>query len=174
MDVIPQSKQYADFITVTCLEWIPLLEEDRFKDIIVNSLSFLSEKKRVTIYSFVIMCNHFHLIWQMLGNHEREAVQRDFLKYTTQQILKILLKEKSPFLDKLLVRAKDRKYQIWERNSLSVPLWSSQVIHQKLEYIHYNPVSAELCKYPDEYKYSSARFYYRQDRQWKFLVHCDG
>jgi len=174
MDVIPQSKQYADFITVTCLEWIPLLEEDRFKDIIVNSLSFLSEKKRVTIYSFVIMCNHFHLIWQMLGNHEREAVQRDFLKYTTQQILKILLKEKSPFLDKLLVRAKDRKYQIWERNSLSVPLWSGQVIHQKLEYIHYNPVSAELCKYPDEYKYSSARFYYRQDRQWKFLVHCDG
>ena len=174
MDVIPQSKQYADFITVTCLEWIPLLEEDRFKDIIVNSLSFLSEKKRVTIYSFVIMCNHFHLIWQMLGNHEREAVQRDFLKYTTQQILKILLKEKSPFLDKLLVRAKDRKYQIWERNSLSVPLWSGQVIHQKLEYIHYNPVSAELYKYNDEYKYSSARFYYRQDRQWKFLVHCDG
>ena len=110
----------------------------------------------------------------MLGNHKREAVQRDFLKYTAQQILKILLEEKSPFLDKLLVRAKDRKYQIWERNSLSIPLWSGQVIHQKLEYIHYNPVSAELCNYPDEYKYSSARFYYRQDRQWKFLVHCDG
>jgi len=174
MDVIPQSKQYADFSTVTCLEWIPLLEEDRFKDIIVNSLSFLSENKRVTVYSFVIMRDHFHLIWQMLGNHEREAVQRDFLKYTAQQILKILLKEKSPFLNKLLVRAKDRKYQFWERNSLSIPLWSGQVIHQKLEYIHYNPVSAELCNYPDEYKYSSAGFYYRQDRQWKFLVHCDG
>lgn len=174
MDVIPQSKQYADFITVTCLEWTPLLEEDRFKDIVVNSLSFLSEKKRVTVYSFVIMRNHFHLIWQMLGNHKREAVQRDFLKYTAQQILKILLKEKSPFLDKLLVHAKDRKYQIWERNSLSIPLWSGEVIYQKLEYIHYNPVSADLCNYPDEYKYSSAKFYYRQDRQWKFLVHCDG
>ena len=124
MDVIPQSRQYADFITVTCLEWTPLFEEDRFKDIVVNSLSFLREKKRVTVYSFVIMCNHFHLIWQMLGNHKREAVQRDFLKYTAQQILKILLEEKSPFLDKLLVRAKDRKYQIWERNSLSIPLWS--------------------------------------------------
>ena len=148
MDVIPQSKQYADFITVTCLEWTPLLEEDRFKDIIVNSLSFLSENKRVTVYSFVIMCNHFHLIWQMLGNHKREAVQRDFLKYTAQQILKILLEEKSPFLDKLLVRAKDRKYQIWERNSLSIPLWSGQVIHQKLEYIHYNPVSANCAIIP--------------------------
>ena len=58
----------------------------------------------------------------MLGDHKREAVQRDFLKYIAKQILKILIKEKSPFLDKLLVRAKDRKYQIWERKSLSIPL----------------------------------------------------
>src|SRR5687767_270245 len=112
MEAIPQAKQYAEFITVTCLEWTPLLQDDRFKDIIMNSLYFLSEKKKVTVYSFVIMCNHFHLIWQMLGNNKREAVQRDFLKYTAQQILKILHKEKSPFLEKLLVHAKDRKYQI--------------------------------------------------------------
>ena len=117
------------------------------------------------------MNNHFHLIWQMLGNHTREAIQRDFLKFTAQQILKILLKEKSPMLKKLLVHAKDRKYQIWERNSLSIPLWSGQVIWQKLEYIHYNPVRAGLCNYPEEYKYSSASFYYQQDRYWKFLIH---
>jgi len=174
MDAIPQSKEYADFITVTCLEWIPLLQENRFKDIIMNSLSFLSENQKVTVYSFVIMCTHIHLVWQMLGDHKREAVQRDFLKYTAQQILKILFKEKSPFLEKLLVNAKDRKYQIWERNSLSIPLWSGQVIWQKIEYIHYNPVHAGLCKYPEEYKYSSAKFYYRKDQYWKFLVHCDG
>ena len=35
-----QAKQYADFTTVTCLEWKHVLQEDRFKDIIVESLSF--------------------------------------------------------------------------------------------------------------------------------------
>ena len=174
MNQITYAKQYADFITVTCLEWISLLEEDRFKDIIMRSLSFLSEKRKVTIYGFVIMSNHFHLIWQMLGNHKREAVQRDFLKYTAQQILNILLQEKSLHLPKLLVKAKDRKYQIWERNSLSIPLWSESVIWQKLEYMHYNPVRAGLCKYPENYKYSSAGFYYKGERNWDFLVHCDG
>jgi len=89
---IIQAKQFAEFITVTCLEWTPLLEEDRFKDIILKSLSFLSSKKKVTIYSFVIMSNHFHLIWQILGDHRRDAIQRDFLKFTAQQILKIFLK----------------------------------------------------------------------------------
>jgi len=59
------SKQYADFLTVTCLEWKPVLDEDRFKNIIIESLSFLS-KNRVDIYAFVIMSNHFHLIWQII------------------------------------------------------------------------------------------------------------
>jgi REP element-mobilizing transposase RayT len=48
----------------------------------MNSLHFLTEKKKVTVSQFVFMCNHFHFIWQMLGNNERAAVQRDFLKYT--------------------------------------------------------------------------------------------
>jgi putative transposase len=172
------AKQYAEFITITCLDWIPILEDERFKDIIMQSLSFLSEKRKITVYSFVPiaigMSNHLHLVWQILGDNTREDVQRDFLKYTEQQILKILQREKSSLLDKIVVHAKDRKYQIWERNSLSIPIWSDKVIRQKVEYIHYNPVRAGLCKFPEDYKYSSAGFYYKQDRYWSFLVHCDG
>ena len=110
----------------------------------------------------------------MLGDHKREDVQRDFLKYTSQQILKILRNEKSVVLDELLVQSIDRKYQIWERNPLSISLWSGKVMDQKLEYIHYNPVKAGLCKYPSEYVYSSAGFYYDSDKRWSFLIHCDG
>ena len=168
------AKQYADFITVTCLEWKHVLQEDKFKNIITDGLSFLSKAKRVDIYAFVIMSNHFHLIWQMLGDYKREGVQRAFLKYTSQQILKVLRNEQSVIQQALLVKSKDRKYQVWERNPLSIPLWSGPVIEQKLEYIHYNPVKAGLCKYPWEYTYSSAGFYYNFDTRWSFLKHCDG
>ena len=37
------SREHAEFITVTCLEWKHLLKEERFKDIIIDSLSFLSK-----------------------------------------------------------------------------------------------------------------------------------
>jgi len=168
------SKQYADFFTVTCLAWKPILADDIFNDIITGSLSFLSKASRANIYAFVIMSNHFHLIWQMVGDSKREDVQRDFLKYTSQQILKILRNEKSVVQEELLVVSKDRKFQIWERNPLSIPLCSGQVIDQKLEYIHYNPVRAGLCKYPWDYIYSSAGFYYNSDMRWEFLKHCDG
>ena len=142
MEDVVYSSRNADFITITCLEWKPLLEQDRFKDIIIESMTFLSKAERVNIYAFVIMPNHLHLIWQIMGEHKREDVQRDFLKYTAQQMLKVLRNEKSQLQGELLVHAKDRKFQIWERNSLSIPLWSDKVMWQKLEYIHYNPVKA--------------------------------
>jgi hypothetical protein len=62
-------------------------------------------------------------------------------------------------LSGLEVNAKDRKYQIWERNSLSVDLWSENVMMEKIRYMHENPVRAGLCSYSDEYKYSSALLY---------------
>jgi len=167
-------KEHAEFITVTCLERKHILNEDRFKDIIIDSLSFLGRTKRVCIYGFVIMSNHFHLIWQMVDDHIREEVQRDFLKYTGQQILKQLRNEKSEMLKELLVQTKDRKYQVWNRNSLGIPLWSPSVFNQKLEYIHNNPIKARLYKYPEDYKYSSADFYDKNEKDWGFLVHHEG
>ena len=62
------------------------------------------------------------------------------------------------------VNAKDREYQFWERNALSVELKTMEMFKQKLEYIHYNPVMAGLCNLPEEYKYSTARFYEKGDK----------
>ena len=74
-------------------------------------------------------------------------------------------------LSQFLVNAKDRKYQFWERNPLSVDLLSEKVIVEKLKYIHENPVRAGFCSYPEEYKYSSAALYKTGIDNWKFLTH---
>ncbi|MBL7872615.1 MAG: hypothetical protein JNM78_13445 [Cyclobacteriaceae bacterium] len=39
------------------------------------------------------------MIWQVIGDHKKEAVQRDFLRFTAQQILKNLRNTNSPLLD---------------------------------------------------------------------------
>lgn len=168
------AREHPEFITITCLNWIPVIIENRFKEIIVESLTFLKTAGRIEVYGFVIMSNHLHMIWQMLDEHKREDVQWDFLKFTAQQILKHLRNEKSILQGDLLVQAKDRKYQVWERNSLSIPVWSRNVLLQKLDYIHNNPVKAGICKYPEEYKYSSAGFYLRNEKHWSFLTHYEG
>ncbi|GAB4128239.1 MAG: hypothetical protein OHK0045_15290 [Raineya sp.] len=42
----------------------------------------------------------------------------------------------------------------WERNPLSIELRSQEAFQQKLNYIHNNPLKANTCVLPEEYKYS--------------------
>jgi putative transposase len=163
--------EYPNFFTATNLHWQRLLQPEKYKNIIVNSLRFLVEDNRIRLYAFVIMSNHIHLIWQMLANIDPVDVQRDFLKYTAQRIKKDLQLNHPGVLDRFRVSAADREYQFWERNPLSIELRTHKVFRQKLDYIHRNPVRAGLCKLPEEYKYSSALFYETGIDNWGFLTH---
>jgi REP element-mobilizing transposase RayT len=84
-----------------------LLKPDKYKDIIIQSLQFLVKEKRIELNAFAIMSNHIHLIWQIQSGHEREAVQRDFLKFVSQTIKRDLEKNHPLVLEKFYVGSKD-------------------------------------------------------------------
>ena len=162
------------FFTATINSWKPLLIEDKYKMIILESLSFLVNQVRCKVYAFVIMPNHIHLLWQMQGKYQKEDVQRDFLKYTGQTIKLDLSRNDPNNLRQYFVGKKDRAYQIWQRNSLSVKMFSKEVMEQKLDYIHNNPVQGKwmLAQSPLGYKYSSVRFYEEgNEDEYEFLSH---
>jgi REP element-mobilizing transposase RayT len=166
-------ENHIQFFTATILEWKHLLKKDEYKLIIVNSLRKLAELGRIKVYGFVIMPNHIHLIWHISDLIKAEDLQRDFLKFTAQQIRFDLKKNHPDVLAKFQVNAKDREYQFWERNSLSVNIYSREVLIQKLDYIHNNPVQEKwhLCLHSEDYKYSSARYYICNVKEWEFLTH---
>ena len=130
--IITESPQ---FFTATILEWKKLLKPEKYKDIITSSLQFLVDNNRTKVNAFVIMDNHIHLIWQMMADIKPEAVQRDFMKFTAQKIKQDLIKNHPAVLAHFKVNAKDREYQFWERNALSVELNTLEMLKQKLEYI---------------------------------------
>jgi REP element-mobilizing transposase RayT len=165
----------AQFFTATILNWEHLLIKDQYKEVVTDSLRFLSVNKRAAIHAFVIMPNHIHLIWTIDEKHKRENVQRDFLKFTSQRIKADLVKHDPVHLERFRVNAKDRKYQIWERNPLSIDIYSEKVMEQKLNYLHENPVQYKwkLSELAEDYKYSSASFYETGKDTWGFLVHYD-
>ena len=157
------------YFTATILDWKHLLKPDKYKNIILDSLYFLVTNERIYLYGFVITNNHIHVLWHILHPHVLQNVQRDFLKYTAQQIRFDLMAHHPKVLEMFKVNAKDRMYQFWERNPLSVPIWSEDVLLQKLHYIHENPVRADLCERAEDYFYSSARFYMENDNSFSFL-----
>ena len=49
------------FWTATINQWQYLLQHDRYKNVIIDSLKYLSEKGKIDVFAFVIMPNHVHL-----------------------------------------------------------------------------------------------------------------
>lgn len=47
----------------------------------------------------------------------------------------------------------------WRHDNKPIELWSNEVIQQKIEYIHNNPVEEGFVFRPEDYKYSSASDY---------------
>lgn len=159
-----------EFFTATCLYWQFLLAPDGHKQIIVDSLKFLVDDNRIWLYSFVIMPNHIHFMWRKKEAWTKKNIQQMFLKYTAQQIKFRLKENNDPELENYRSTQKDREYQFWERRAWKARLYTRKVAEQKLNYIHYNPVKAGLCEKPEDYKYSSSKYYVLRQDEWGFIT----
>jgi putative transposase len=76
------------FWTATIHKWHHLLEDDTVKQIIINSLKVLSDRNIITVYAFVIMPNHIHLIWQQIAKNGKETPKGSFMKFTAHEFRK--------------------------------------------------------------------------------------
>ena len=162
------------FFTATVLEWKKLLKPDKYKDIIISTLKFLVDNRRIKLFAFVLMPNHIHLVWYIYPEQTPNLTQGSLLRYTAQKIKYDLVANHPLVLEKFLVQSKDRQYQIWERNPLSVEIYSDSTMQQKLDYIHYNPLQPKwkLAETAIDYYYSSARFYENGDDDFGMLTNC--
>ena len=167
--------RYLDlyFTTATIKGWKHLLKPDKYKQIITDSFEFLVKEKSVSVYGFVIMPNHFHWIWQMQGTTTLSHVQLRLMKFVAQHIKFDLIAHHPAVLEHFKVRRNDRQYQFFKEKPLSIALYRDEIVWQKLEYIHWNPVQPtwRLVRSPEEYLYSSAAFYTGQADSWPFLTH---
>ncbi|PWK78675.1 hypothetical protein LX99_01123 [Mucilaginibacter oryzae] len=154
--------QGIEFFTATCLNWQPLLHSDKYKNIVIDSLNFLVKNNRIWLYGYVIMPNHIHILWCKQPDWLNKNVQQHFSKFTAQQ-LKFSMINDSRSLENYKSSQNDREYQFWERRPYKATMYNRIVLEQKLDYIHNNPVKAELCQLPEEYLHSSASYYIKNE-----------
>ena len=157
------------FWTATIHKWYQLLKADNNKKIIIDSLKYLSDGGYITVYAFVIMPNHIHLIWELNKLNGKETPKGSFLKYTAHKLLNQLKKEGKSEMFKVM--ESNKTHEIWQRDALGIEIFTRSVAIQKLEYIHANPVKGKwkLAKDDLDYYFSSARFYETGIDEFGFL-----
>ena len=161
------------FYTATILQWKKLLKSEKIKIIVIESLQYLVKENRVVLYGYVIMDNHIHLLWGPTKLYSLKHTQFCFMKFTAQKIKRFLEINNQNYLHKFRVNSKDRTYQFWQRNPLCVDLYDYNIMVEKLNYIHANPLKANFCKEIVDYRFSSAKFYKELGDEFNFLTRLD-
>ena len=161
------------FWTDTVKDWKQLLKQDKYKQVIVDILKELVEKKKILVYGFVIMPNHLHLLWEMLNKNGKEMPYASFNKATAHLITNDLKENHPLVLNHFKVKESEREHRIWRRNPLGIWMDDKKKFEQKLNYIHFNPLQEKwnLSQYPEDYKWSSASFYETGVDPFGFLTH---
>jgi len=159
------------FYTDTIPNFRHLLKDDHLKQIVISSLQYLVNKHLITLYGFVIMPNHIHLLWYINSMNGKESAAGSFAKYTAHKFKEYLLVNGS--LEPYKSDKDDRTYQFWKRDPLAIEITTEKIFLSKLDYIHNNPVREKwrLCQYPEEYRWSSARFYLDGKDEFSLLTH---
>ncbi len=161
------------FFTATINSWKPLLKEDEIKNIVVDSMQWHCDQQRALIHGFVIMPNHIHIVWTSTLKAEHWQNGTSLLKNTGHEFKKYLKQNNPNQLLQFQSTQADRAYHFWERRPRSIEILNRDIAWQKLSYMHRNPIQDKwkLCQYPEDYKYSSAGFYHKEDKSFSFLTH---
>ena len=157
------------FISFTCLRWISLFEIANTYQSIYKWFDHLNGNNS-SIIGYVIMPNHLHLLAHLptslktvnktVGNAKR-LLAYDIIKNLELQKQEDLLQQLYDAV-KPNERKKGQRYKVFQESFDAKLCPSIEIVWQKLNYIHYNPVRGRwnLAQDFTLYPHSSAGHYY--------------
>lgn len=164
---------YLYFITASTVGWKPLFSKSEYAKIVLDSLAWLRQEKRMALYAFVLLSTHLHAILLPLDRSIGELLQ-NFGSFTAHKILHKLREEKQKdLLDFFHTHRRESslEHSIWQ-DIQAKNIYTEDFLLQKMEYIHQNPVAnvLDLGKDRAEHLYSSACFY---DKNQQPIIEID-
>lgn len=154
-------ENHPHFLTCTIVGWLPVFTRPETVDVVLNSWRFLQREREFLILGYVILENHLHLIARA---PDLAKAMKDFKSFTARQIIELLEHRAASVLLKQLHFHKlphktESEYQVWHEGSHPQKIDGDEMMWQKLEYMHNNPVERGYVDDPLHWRYSSARNY---------------
>jgi putative transposase len=132
------------FITTSIIQHQEPFKTPEDFAIIERNIEFYRIRDNAKIYAYVIMPHHLHLIIDMPAEKSISDYMRDFKRRSSIEFFKSINHETG---------------RLWQEKFDDLDLITYQVFLTKINYIHMNPVRSGLVSEPEDWPYSSARYY---------------
>lgn len=157
----PEGIYFVSFATVY---WLDVFVREQYFAAFVASLEFCRKHKGLELFAYCILPSHVHLIFRDKSSNPSKLL-KEIKTHTSKKIQELISENPQEsrkewllwFMERAgLKNSNVKNRQFWQQNNKPIELWSNEVIQQKLDYIHNNPVESGFVKEPHHWKYSSA------------------
>jgi putative transposase len=154
---------HAHYLTFSCFRRQPFLTRPRAQQWLLESLGRALERHDLHLWAWVFMPEHVHLvIHPQAPRYSIAAILQSIKQPVSQRIVAYVRRTAPDFLDRMYDAHPGGRsaYRFWQRGGgYDRNLYSAAEIHEKIGYIHRNPVRRKLVQRPEDWEFSSARDY---------------
>jgi putative transposase len=147
---------HLHFITCSCYQRLPFIGTARSRECFLSILEETRQRYRFVVVGYVVMPEHFHLLLTEPETGTPSTVMQ-VLKQRTAHALLPRRKRRDPRQGKLFSDELHRAF--WQARFYDFNVWTTKKRVEKLRYIHRNPVKRGLVESPEQWRWSSYRFY---------------
>jgi len=148
---------HLHFITCSCYRRLPLLGTARSRDRFLSFLEQARERYRFVVVGYVVMPEHIHLLITEPEVGTPSTVMQVLKQRTARALLpkekQVNLRQRPP-LDDAVIRM-----PFWQARFYDFNVWTTKKRVEKLRYVYRNPVKRGLVESPEQWRWSSYRFY---------------
>lgn len=150
-------------LTFSCFHQQQLLSNDGWCQRLSCCLDSAGEEFEVELVAFVFMPDHVHLLINPISHNPDLSLYLARIKQPfSKQIRDILADENPHLLRQLTVQERPGKFcfRFWQEGpGYDRNIFDPDTVLNAINYLHMNPVRRNLCQLPNEWKWSSARYY---------------
>jgi putative DNA methylase len=115
------------------------LRDERLAEVVENALLHF-DGERYALHAWCVMPNHVHTLFTPEAGFKMSRIAHSWKSFTANQCNRIL----------------ERTGKFWDREPIDRYIRNEKHFHNALAYIENNPMKANLCKHPEEWRWSSA------------------
>jgi REP-associated tyrosine transposase len=173
---MPRQRHYyggnhLHFITASTYRRAKVFDSDRFRRHFIQALDELRDEFSFKILGYVLMPGHFHLLIGPSPSADPSRIVQSLKERTARFILSNLQTHRERRWCTRMLTALTLPptvhlhgpHRVWQRRFYDLNVWSEKKRLEKLNYTHGNPVKRGIVASPDQWPWSSCRFYFLED-----------
>ena len=142
------------FVTCSCYRRQQFLAPARRRDLFLKILEEVRKKHNFIVVGYVVMPEHFHML---VGEPKTKSMS------VMMQVLKQRVSQKCrrrrESRDQMRLWTAEPVPAFWQARYYDFNVYSGKKKKEKLRYMHRNPVTRGLVESPEQWRWSSYRYY---------------